>query len=198
MNTANDEDMAARMRDRPRRNSVFKNILCAIDGSAHSNRALQLARDLTLLYRARLTLVHAVETDARAAAELRHFAEHEGLMQRESAPPFPSAGSASEVMAVPAMQARDGSAEAEASARVGEQLLEQACQQTQFEAGQADVQTTLVHGDPASGILELAKARDADAIVMGSRGLGTVKGLLLGSVSRRVSQEASCSCITVR
>lgn len=177
---------------------MFKTILCAVDGSAHSDRALQLARDMASLYNARLTLVHAVQTDARAAGELRHFAEHEGLMQRESAPPFPSAGSASEVMAVPAMRARDDSDEIEASARVGEQLLEQACQQTQFEAGEADVETTLVHDDPASGILEVAKARDVDAIVMGSRGLGTVKGLLLGSVSRRVSQEASCTCITVR
>jgi nucleotide-binding universal stress UspA family protein len=48
----------------------------------------------------------------------------------------------------------------------------------------------VVGGDPATAIVEFAQARDADLIVIGSRGLGRVTGAILGSVSRAVAQHA--------
>ena len=53
-------------------------------------------------------------------------------------------------------------------------------------------------GDPAAAILEVAKGRKADLIVMGSRGLGDLQGLLLGSVSHKVGHLADRTCITVK
>jgi nucleotide-binding universal stress UspA family protein len=47
------------------------------------------------------------------------------------------------------------------------------------------VQTTLVEGDAARALLELGK--DAGTIVLGTRGLGSIKGLFLGSVSTTVA-----------
>ncbi|GAB91593.1 universal stress protein [Gordonia rhizosphera] len=52
-------------------------------------------------------------------------------------------------------------------------------------APRVTVHTTLVEGDAARALLELGK--DAGAIVLGTRGLGTVKGLFLGSVSVSVA-----------
>jgi nucleotide-binding universal stress UspA family protein len=44
----------------------------------------------------------------------------------------------------------------------------------------------------------VAKRREADVIIMGSRGLGTVEGILLGSVSHKVVSLADCKVMTVR
>lgn len=48
----------------------------------------------------------------------------------------------------------------------------------------------VLEGDPAEAILDFAQARDADFIVVGSRGLGRVAGALLGSVSKEIVQRA--------
>lgn len=54
----------------------------------------------------------------------------------------------------------------------------------------------LVHGDAASAIVEAA--RDADLVVVGSRGLGQFSGLLLGAVGDRVTRHAPCPVVVVR
>lgn len=49
-----------------------------------------------------------------------------------------------------------------------------------------EVETDLLGGPPAQAITQAAKARDADAIVIGSRGLGRLRVAALGSVSNQV------------
>jgi nucleotide-binding universal stress UspA family protein len=49
-----------------------------------------------------------------------------------------------------------------------------------------EVDYEVVEGDPVEGVLELARSRDVDLIVVGSRGLGAVKSLVLGSVSSAI------------
>lgn len=53
-------------------------------------------------------------------------------------------------------------------------------------------------GDPAPEILAAAEAAGADLIVTGSRGLGGIDRLLLGSVARNVITHARCSVLVVR
>ena len=59
------------------------------------------------------------------------------------------------------------------------------------------VRTELLEGPEVESILQAAQSSQADLIVMGSRGLGAVKGLLLGSVSRRVIHYATCPVMVV-
>lgn len=62
----------------------------------------------------------------------------------------------------------------------------------------AQVQTEPVEGNPAEVIIELARSRKSDVIVMGSRGLGRLSGLLLGSTSQKVVSHAPCPVLIVR
>ena len=50
---------------------------------------------------------------------------------------------------------------------------------------------------PATAIIEEAKSRKADLIVMGTRGLTGIKHLALGSVADRVVRTAPCPVLTV-
>lgn len=56
----------------------------------------------------------------------------------------------------------------------------------------------VVLGSAANAILDYAENHTIDTIIMGSRGLGNVAGLLLGSVSHKVAHLAKCTCISVR
>jgi nucleotide-binding universal stress UspA family protein len=58
------------------------------------------------------------------------------------------------------------------------------------------VRTHTPVGDPARALLELAAT--ADLLVVGSRGLGAVRRVLLGSVSEKVLQHAPCPVLIVR
>ena len=53
------------------------------------------------------------------------------------------------------------------------------------------------HGDPVKAIVDSATDTSIDMIVMGNRGLGSIKGFAFGSVSQKVSHLAPCSVITV-
>ncbi|MBM7567808.1 universal stress protein [Paenibacillus sacheonensis] len=58
--------------------------------------------------------------------------------------------------------------------------------------------TLTADGDPAAVIVRTAKDADADLIVMGTRGVGIVSELLLGSVSHGVVQHAHCPVLLVK
>jgi nucleotide-binding universal stress UspA family protein len=60
------------------------------------------------------------------------------------------------------------------------------------------VETVAREGDPSQVITEEAKARGADLIAMGTRGLSGLRHLLLGSTAERVVEYAPCPVMTIR
>ncbi len=82
-------------------------------------------------------------------------------------------------------------------AAVGEAVLEHAEHLAQ-DKGASRVETMMEPGDAAGTILEVARRVEADMVVVGSRGLGELKGLLMGSVSHKISHMAPCTVITVK
>jgi nucleotide-binding universal stress UspA family protein len=64
------------------------------------------------------------------------------------------------------------------------------------ERGREPVHGELVEDSPAAAILDVA--RDADLVVVGSRGRGGVRTLMFGSVAHAVTQHATCPTVIVR
>ena len=56
----------------------------------------------------------------------------------------------------------------------------------------------MLEGPAAEAILSVAAVRKPDLIVMGSRGMGSLKGAVFGSVSTKVSHDATCPVMVVR
>ena len=60
------------------------------------------------------------------------------------------------------------------------------------------IHTELIEGPSAEAVIDVAATRKSDVIVMGSRGLGKLAGLLLGSTSQKVVAHAPCPVLIVR
>jgi len=152
---------------------MINRILVATDASAASNRALSMAAQLSSQYNAQLSIIHVIR-DMQIPFEIKEIPE----LESDTIESF-------------------ASAREEIMRKVAESVLKGARQLAE-EAGAVNVQTTIGTGDPASSILDLAGRRDIDMIVIGTRGLGKLKGQILGSVSRKVSNNAETSCLIVR
>ena len=68
------------------------------------------------------------------------------------------------------------------------------------EVGQVpgEIHTEIIEGDSAEAIIDVASTRQSDIIIIGSRGLGRLAGLLLGSTSQKVVAHAHCPVLIVR
>ena len=60
------------------------------------------------------------------------------------------------------------------------------------------VEGFLLHGRPASAIVDEAKAMEADLVVVGSRGHGTIATMVLGSTAAEVVDHAPCPVLVAR
>jgi nucleotide-binding universal stress UspA family protein len=61
-----------------------------------------------------------------------------------------------------------------------------------------ELKTDILEGPAAEAILAVVEARGNDLVIMGTRGLGGLKGLLLGSQSQKVVAHAPCPVLLVR
>ena len=175
---------------------MIKTILVPIDGSEHARKATILAGDIADKYDAEVVLLHVTVPGKRLPENLRRMAEVEHLVDPNRKPQGVTTGMPGDTVA--AVQDNNNSAFSDqASARIGQWLLDQA-EKVVREKGVETVSKQLEDGDPVESIIKSAREKQASLVVMGSRGLSDLEGLLLGSVSHKVSQLADCSCITVK
>jgi nucleotide-binding universal stress UspA family protein len=152
---------------------MINRILVATDASAASSRALEMAAQIAKQYKADLLIIHVIR-DMQIPFEIKEIPE----LESDTIESFATA--------------RD-----EIMRKVAESVLRDAKQKAE-KIGASKVQTTIGTGDPATSILDVAKRRKADMIVIGTRGLGKIQGQILGSVSRKVTNNAETSCLIVR
>jgi len=79
----------------------------------------------------------------------------------------------------------------------GKEIVEKAESEIRVK-GVKHFRSAVLVGDPATEIIRYTKENGVDMVVIGSRGEGTLEGLLFGSVSQKVCQLASCTCVTVK
>jgi nucleotide-binding universal stress UspA family protein len=79
--------------------------------------------------------------------------------------------------------------------RAANEVLENTAAEFKDRLAGLDVELAVEEGHAAEVLV--AKAKDAELLVVGSRGRGGFTGLLLGSVSQQCAQHASCPVVIV-
>jgi nucleotide-binding universal stress UspA family protein len=173
---------------------MIKKILCALDGSSHADKALDLAIEMAQKFDAGLVLFHVLMRNLDAD-EIRRFSEIEGLTKE----------SVAEVTRLQMVDSRIEVGHVYDAKSIPSSVLVKLAQHI-LKSGQADAEdkgvtkitTVMGDGDAAARILACAQQEGVDCIIMGSRGLSNIQALLEGSVSRKVSNRAGCTTIAVR
>lgn len=171
----------------------FQTILVATDGSANAERAVDLAVDLAKRTDARLLLLHAVITHT-VPEGLREWAEVEHLIEEpgpQAVPQGPAYGRLGVTLKEPG-----GRMPYRARLGLGEAVVEHAAKKAR-DAGVDKVDTSVEEGDPAEVIQAALEREPVDLVVMGTRGLGRLKNLLVGSTSNKVIGLHRCPVLTV-
>lgn len=172
---------------------MIKTILVPTDGSEHAKKAVVLASDIAEKYGARMVLLHVLPAGP-LPEDLRRLAESEHVTPARTREPVAAVPEGRFPASIVSTTEDDTS---EVRKFVAEKLLSEA-ERVAKEKSVKDVRSVIEDGDPVKQILRYAEAESADLIVMGSRGLSDLKGLLMGSVSHKTSQLSPCSCITVK
>lgn len=147
-------------------------ILCAVDGSEHSQWGVQALEALASREPEQVTLLHIVDQPAlHAAVNKNPVAAKRALAAMEKA----------------------GTILLRDAARAARLALGQAAT-----GPRTKLQTILTHGPIAHTIARTARRLKTDLILMGSRGLSDIQGFLLGSVSRQVAATTPCPLLAVK
>jgi len=155
---------------------MFKNILVAVDGSEHSEKALNYALELAEKFDAKITLIHVY------SSVVPLYPSVVDTLSPPTLPPITSATVAAKI--------------AEEARQMGNQILDKA--ERVVKERKIPVEKVLREGDPVREILAVSHERKFDLIVMGHRGLSKLKELLLGTVSEGVSHKAPCPVMIVK
>jgi nucleotide-binding universal stress UspA family protein len=84
----------------------------------------------------------------------------------------------------------------EALAGEAEQIL-QTARSRALQLGARRLRSQSAIGDPAEELLKLAEREGADGLIVGKRGWGPLRGMLLGSVSQKLASLARCPVTVV-
>lgn len=149
---------------------LFRNILCALDFSKSSARALDYATLMAQETDATLTVLHVINKD------FEPLAVH----------PMPEM-SEERLSLADYFRWREQETRRQLEVAVPESVNTY-----------CTVRKQIVYGKPAAAILDVADAQGCDLVVMGVQGRGTVDIALFGSTTQQVVRQALCPVLTVR
>lgn len=172
---------------------MIKKILVPVDGSPHSVKAVELASDLASKYEAEIVLLHVL-LRGHMPDGLKKAIEIEVGTRKTSSDHL--VNMPQQILARVGSK-KDLQLSLEELNYIGKHVLSSVASICR-DKGIATIQERVEEGNPANIIIKVAEEIPADMIVMGNRGLSDLKGILVGSVSHKVSHLAKCTCVTVR
>lgn len=169
-------------------------IFVPVDGSEHAEKAVALAGEIAGKAGATLILGHVLMRHAQAKTlsnlvNVSQLSEESRTSLNRAQNPQPGYPPVSDTLTLPEFT--------KALKEIGTLVLERARKKA-VENGAQNIETRLLDGEPAKAIVEAAREEKADLIAMGTRGLGQLKRLFVGSVSYKVSHSAPCTTMVVR
>ena len=176
---------------------MFKNIVVATDGSVHALKAAKMAADIAAKFKAKLTVVTVLPAtlsldEIEKMPQAKRFSKGVREEIKRSRDMFVKSRTGASLPAFIEVPAPSS-----AIAEVAQVILNET-EKAVRSRGLKDVECLAVGGRPAASIVETAKKLNADLIVMGTRGLSDLKGIVFGSTSHKVLHLASCPCLCVR
>ncbi len=169
---------------------MFQNIVVATDGSDNAKRATEVGAELATACEARLTVVHV----APANRSLEEVENTKDLPQevKDDIKGMHDAMGVFEISAYALVPAPQSAIEF-----LGNGVLDRA-EKIARESGATNTSRALAFGNAAEKIVAEAEKANADLIVIGTRGLSDLSGLVMGSVSHKVIHLAKCPCVCVK
>ncbi|MEX2454006.1 MAG: universal stress protein [Rhodospirillaceae bacterium] len=175
---------------------MIKTILVPTDGSEHASKAIDLAADIASKYDAKIVLLHVLLHNT-SVYDLKTLGER----LRAPASVIDRLDDVAQAMVDASATGYGGPvflpADPGTLKEIGTLILEAAKLRVQSRSVEK-IDAQMAEDAPADAILRAAEKESADMIVMGSRGLGKLAGMLMGSVSHTVSHMSKCTCVTVK
>ena len=175
----------------------MKRLLVPVDGSDHSARAAELAGALASMYEAEVLLLHVLDPQRLSEERTRMVEVEHGVSRQPSELPWLANVPAELAAMLTPTQSRD--TQEQVLHHIAEKIVGKANDVLHAEGVSAKrVRVLFRDGQPARAILDTISDQDVDTVVMGTRGLSSAAGAMLGSVSQRVASMAPCTVITAR
>lgn len=174
---------------------MIKIIFAATDGSESAERAVVAAAELAAQAGAKLVIGHVVEedtltTDVLRMAEVEHLID-KPTVEKRSVTNVPTwmVDSLSDISTPGARN--------QVVNKLGEEALKRAMDSAK-DAGAKEIETMMLDGDVAEGLVQAAKSTKADLVAIGSRGHGPIRELVFGSISNKVVHGVDVPCLVVK
>lgn len=174
---------------------MFKKILVATDGSNHGTRAVKAAAEIAIKFNADLIVGHVL-LHGEPPSAFRRMTEVEHLV-REPKVPKPDMKNISGGLIAHMSNAAQKRVSHDVMDALAGRITDHAVDVAK-KMGVEKVSSEIEEGDTANRLLKIADKIDADLIVIGTRGFGPIKALLMGSTSQKITQLASCACLTIK
>ncbi len=153
---------------------MFKKILVAFDGSEPSKRAINYAADMAESFKGTLIVLTVVP--------------------KVTLPVFPDEGFGS----TPIMAAQEFDEYQDRMRAMYQKSQDDVVKSIKEHFPELKTEVVILEGRPSSIIVEESEKRQAELIVIGSRGLGGITGWILGSTSRRVAESCTKPLLIVK